>query len=124
MLKVIVAGGREFDTFEDYEKLKAVLGYYLSSRDPSEIEIVSGVARGADSLGERYAKEFGLAVKQFPADWDRFGKKAGPFRNAQMAYYADALIAFDTGGRGTAHMIDLARRSELKIRVVDCKKTN
>lgn len=121
MLKVIVAGGREF---ADYEKLKAVLGYYLSSRNPWEIEIVSGVARGADSLGERYAKEFGLAVKQFPADWDRFGKKAGPFRNAQMAYYADALIAFDTGGRGTAHMIDLARRSELKIRVVDCKKTN
>lgn len=121
MFRVIVAGGREFD---DYPKVKQALGYYLSHKKPSDIEIVSGGARGADSLGEQFAQEFELSVQQFFADWETFGRRAGPMRNKQMAEYADVLIAFDTGGKGTASMIALAREHGLKVRVVDCKKTN
>lgn len=120
MLKVIVAGGREFS---DYHKLQAKLNLYLRNQAPSDIEIVSGGASGADELGERYANDYGYDLKVFPADWS-LGKKAGPIRNKQMAEYADGLVAFDTGGRGTANMIGVARDFGLKVRVVDCKKTN
>lgn len=118
MLKVIVAGGRKFD---DYEKVKERLKFYLLRYDPSEIEIVSGGATGADALGERYAKEFGCQIKRFPAEWKKYGAAAGPMRNNQMAQYADSLIAFDTGGRGTANMIQQAKSKGLPVRVVNCR---
>lgn len=114
-MKIIIAGGRDFN---DYKKLCEICDYKLSMQ--SEIEIVSGTAKGADSLGERYAKERNYPIKQFPADWDTFGKAAGYKRNEEMANYADALIAFWNGSsKGTGHMITLAEKYGLKIYV--CK---
>jgi hypothetical protein len=115
MFKVIIAGGRDFN---DYELLCKKCDHMLSEQ--SDIEIVSGKARGADSLGERYAKERGYNVKEFPAQWDMFGKSAGYRRNAEMADYADALIAFwDGESKGTNHMINLAKEKNIKIKVVN-----
>jgi len=115
MFKVIVAGGRDF---ADYDLLKSKLDNLLVNRDP--VEIVSGTARGADKLGEFYAKRSQLAVALFPADWDLYGKSAGYKRNAQMADYADALVAFwDSKSRGTMHMINLAKSAGLQVRVVN-----
>lgn len=112
-MKVIIAGGRNFN---DYEKLCQVCDKELSKL--TEVEIVSGAANGADKLGENYASDNGYPVKQFPADWNRFGKGAGCIRNAPMAEYADALIAFwDGKSIGTKHMIDLANRFNLKVKV-------
>jgi hypothetical protein len=112
-MKVIIAGGRGFN---DYETLKGFCDNALSNQE--EVEIVSGTANGADKLGERYAHENGYTIKMFPADWDKYGKSAGYKRNAQMAEYADALIAFwDTKSKGTKHMIDLAKRANLKIKI-------
>ena len=75
-------------------------------RKDLEVQIASGGARGADSLGERYAIEHNLDLKIFPANWDKFGNAAGPIRNAEMAEYADYLVAFwDGKSRGTANMI-------------------
>lgn len=112
-MKVIIAGGRNFN---DYEKLCQFCDNALSKQ--TEIEIVSGTANGADKLGEKYANDKGYPIKQFPADWDKYGKSAGYIRNAQMAEYADALIAFwDGKSRGTKHMIDLAKRANLKVKV-------
>jgi len=86
----------------------------------SDIEIVSGTARGADSLGAKYAKERGYTVKEFAPQWDKFGKSAGYKRNAEMADYADALIAFwDGESKGTNHMINLAKEKNIKIKVVN-----
>ena len=69
-------------------------------------EVVSGTAIGVDQLGEQWAKEHGVPVARFPANWDSFGKGAGYIRNKQMADYADALIAiWDGKSRGTEHMI-------------------
>lgn len=77
------------------------------------------MARGADSLGEQYAKERGIPVRYFPADWQTLGKSAGYQRNVQMAAYADALVAFwDGQSKGTKHMIDTARRHKLDIRII------
>jgi hypothetical protein len=112
-MKIIIAGGRDFN---DYNKLCEVCDYMLSNQ--TEIEIVSGVARGADSLGEKYAKEKGYSIKQFPAEWEKYKKAAGFKRNAEMAEYADCLIAFwDGKSKGTKHMIDLATKKGLKIKI-------
>ena len=111
-MKVIIAGSRDFD---DYKLLCKYCDFYLQSQ--TDIEIVSGTAKGADQLGEKYAKEKGYPVKQFPADWSK-GKSAGYIRNEEMAKYADALIVFWNGkSKGTGHMIDLAKKYKLKIRV-------
>lgn len=115
MFKVIVAGSRDFN---DYELLKPKLDALLQNKD--SVQIVSGGARGADSLGEQYAKEKSLDLKIFPADWDYYGKSAGFKRNSEMAQYADALVAFwDGKSKGTEHMINLAKRNGLQVRIVN-----
>ena len=119
VFKLIVAGSRGFS---DYELLKQKCDAVLASKaaDPDVvIQIVSGGARGADTLGERYAKERGHLVKIFKADWDK-GKMAGYVRNVAMADYADALIAFDFGTKGTGHMIKIAETRKMLVRVVKC----
>jgi len=113
-MKVIIAGGRNF---RDYDKLRESCDNILVNQ--KEVEIVSGTAAGADTLGERYAQEKGYEVKKFPAQWDLYGKSAGYKRNQQMAEYADGLIAFwDGNSKGTKHMIDIANKMGLKVRVV------
>jgi len=112
-MKIIIAGGR---TFDDYNLLVEKCDNILSNQ--LDIEIVSGTANGADKLGERYAKEKGYQIKKFPANWS-LGKSAGYKRNEEMAVYADALIAFwDESSKGTKHMIDLAMKHGLKVRII------
>ena len=114
--KVIIAGGRNFS---DYVLLKERCDFYLQNKlKEGRVVIVSGHASGADALGERYAQERHLSLEAHPADWNKHGT-AGPIRNAEMAEVADALIAFwDGASRGTANMIDLAKRKGLKVAVV------
>ena len=111
--RIIIAGGRDFS---DYNLLKEKVDYYLQNaiNNNFKIIIVSGTAKGADKLGEKYAKEKGYEIAYFPADWSK-GKRAGYLRNEQMAEYAKqkqgALIAFwDESSKGTKHMIDLAKK--------------
>lgn len=116
--KVIVAGSR---TFDNYPMLQDKLDSILSARK-DEVEIISGGAKGADALGERYAKEKGLRLTVMRADWEKHGKKAGLLRNHDMAVYGDALVAFwDGKSRGTANMIELAKAGGLKTRVIKFK---
>jgi YspA, cpYpsA-related SLOG family len=110
-MKVIIAGGREIN---DYELLlQAVLnaGFDITA-------VVSGGARGVDSLGERFAQETGLQLFKFPADWDKHGRSAGPIRNRVMGDFADALIAiWDGKSKGTRDMIEYATKKGLKVYV-------
>ena len=115
MIKVIIAGGRNF---EQYQLLKLKCDAILREVK-DEIQIVSGGAKGADKLGERYAKERGYICKIFEADWDKNGKAAGHIRNEEMAKYGDCLIAFWDGySKGTKNMIDNAGKCGLKIRII------
>lgn len=115
MIRVIIAGGRDFT---DYNKLCEVCDTGFSGC--GVIEIVSGMAKGADLLGERYAIERGHQIKRFPADWDKYGKGAGYRRNVEMANYAGALLAFwDGESRGTLHMINAAKDRGLKVKVIN-----
>lgn len=120
--RVIIAGTRDFS---DYQLLRDKCDAILSSkRQDSNIIIVSGTARGADRLGERYARERGFQLRRFPADWLNDEKKAGPIRNAKMADNADALIAFwDGESRGTKNMIETAKRKGLFIRTIDTNRS-
>lgn len=105
-LRVIVAGSC---TITDYLAVKNA----IESSGMEIQELVSGGTRGVDSLGELYAREHGIPIRLFPADWDKFGKSAGYRRNEQMAEYADALIAIWAGSKGTAHTIEIAKRHGL-----------
>ena len=112
-MKVIIAGSRDF--FDYATLLKAIINSKFRIS-----EIVSGGATGVDALGERYAAEWGIPVKRFPADWIKYGKMAGPKRNQQMAQYAHALIAIRKDmSRGTSDMIERAKANYLRSFVVD-----
>lgn len=112
--KVIVCGTR---TFDNYDLLERTLDDLFGN---DIIEIVSGCAEGADKLGEQYAKEYGLKVKKFPANWKQFGKEAGPIRNAEMAWYADECVAFwDGQSRGTKNMINVAKAKPITTHVIN-----
>lgn len=115
--RVIIAGSR---SFSNYELLKEhCLSLLQEKRRTHRVIIVSGHAHGADTMGERFAKEQGLTIELHPAKWRALGKAAGMIRNAEMARASDALIAFwDGRSRGTAHMISFARRRGLEVSVV------
>lgn len=114
--KLIVAGGRDFNL---YKVLSDNLDRLLVNKREGLIEIVCGGAKGADSLGEKYAQDNGLYIRYFRAEWDEYGKRSGILRNIEMGDYADALVAFwDGKSKGTKHMIDYAKSKGLAVRVI------
>lgn len=122
-MKLIIAGGRDFTNvpLAAWHFIAFVEELYpeATALVPCVTEIVSGTARGADKVGEEVASALGIPVKQFIPDWDGLGKRAGFVRNAEMAEYGDALLAFwDGQSKGTKHMIDTATKKGLKVKVV------
>lgn len=110
-MRTIIAGPRDF---LDYGHLLKAIA--LAQGEGLKIEeVVCGCARGVDTMGERWARENDIPVKHFMPLWDQYGKRAGFIRNGQMADYADALIAINTGSRGTADMIERAIKKELRV---------
>src|SRR5689334_17588586 len=103
-MKVIIAGSRSV-FLEPF-----VVGSIVHQSGFQIEEVVSGGARGVDRVGEYWAMTHGISCLVFEADWEKYGKRAGPLRNAAMAKYADALIAvWDGKSRGTANMIETMR---------------
>jgi len=99
-MKVIIAGSR---TCSDHESIIVS----IKEADIDITEVVCGEASGADKLGKEWAEKNSIPVKSFPADWNKYGKSAGPIRNKEMAKYADSLIAiWDGSSRGTKNMIN------------------
>lgn len=120
-MRVIIAGSRDFT---DYEMLKRCVEQAIEENKLDITEIVSGKARGADTLGEQYAKEKGIPVRGYPADWDKYGKSAGYIRNEQMGKYADFLIAFwHPASKGTTNMIKIIRELKKPSQVFEIPAT-
>ena len=119
--KVIIAGSRGFSNYKLlYETCNSTL---REKRKTHNIVVISGHARGADTLGEKYAKDMGFDLEIFPAEWKKFGKSAGFKRNEKMAEVADGLIAFWNGeSHGTKHMIDIATEKGIQVKVVNYGK--
>ena len=115
-MKTIVAGSRSITNKEVVLRAVKESGFNIT-------EVVSGRALGVDTLGEEIAKDMGLPVKPFPANWGKYGPGAGFLRNSEMADYAEALIAvWDGDSPGTADMISKMGKRKKKIFIHKEKK--
>ena len=116
-LKLIVAGGRDFNDFLLLEK--TLIHLSVSTYADQAISIVSGMAAGADKLGYSFAEKHNVVCYPFPANWTKYGKRAGFLRNEEMAQFADALLAFwDQVSRGTKHMIETMERLKKPVFII------
>jgi hypothetical protein len=110
-VKTIIAGSRDIKDYDLVLEAIEESGFEIT-------EVVCGKARGVDTLGERWANESGIPVAEFPADYGKHGKAAGPIRNREMSNYAEALIAIHDGiSPGTKNMIEEAKKRGLKVYV-------
>jgi hypothetical protein len=112
-MKLAIIGSRNFN---NYDLMKKVLEPY---KDKVSL-MISGGARGADFLGEKWAKANNISTLIFKADWEKQGKVAGFIRNEKIIKNADGVIAFwDMTSRGTAHSISLAEKYDKPIKIID-----
>lgn len=113
-MRLIIAGSRTIP-------LSAYASICFAITKPKKVtEVVSGCARGADRLGERWAAEHKVPVQRFPAHWNRYGRVAGRMRNREMAKYADCLLAIWDGiSTGTGNMIYEMRALGKPVKVVE-----
>lgn len=82
--------------------------------------IISGHANGADTIAEHYAMDHHLQCELYPAEWDKYGRSAGPIRNEQMAKIADKVIVFwDGKSHGTKNMIQQAIKYNRELIIFD-----
>lgn len=121
-IRMIVCGGVDFD---DYELLCSRLDSLIAAY--GSVTLVSGHARGADTLAERYAAERNIPIRVFPAEWSRYGKAAGPIRNLAMLDYASektpVVTAFwDGRSRGTGNMLKQARAAGAACHIVSYER--
>jgi hypothetical protein len=113
---VLVCGGRDFSNRKLLVRVLNSLGNITM--------IINGGANGADKLSSWWAKKRGVPFKEFPADWKKHGRAAGPIRNQEMldsnftGHNISMVIAFP-GGKGTADMIRRAKRAGKTVMVVD-----
>ena len=89
---------------------------------PAGTVVLAGAARGADALAASAAKALGYEVREFPADWKRFGNGAGVLRNrAMLDAHPDRVIAFHDDlqrSRGTRDCVEEAQRREIAVTVI------
>lgn len=113
-MNLIIAGCRDFtDRDFIYEGIDSFIDEYGTPD-----VIIEGGAKGVDRMAYYYAKDNGIPVKVFPADWNKYGRAAGPIRNEEMAKYGTHLLAFwDGKSRGTKNMIETARRYGLVVKI-------
>jgi predicted Rossmann-fold nucleotide-binding protein len=110
-MKILVCGGR------DYKNVSAVRHALTALHARKSITlIIEGGAPGADRLAREWAEASGVPVRTFEAEWERFGRRAGPLRNKGMLDEGepDGVVAFP-GGTGTNNMIDLATAYRVKV---------
>jgi hypothetical protein len=105
-MKILVCGGRNF---KNKELMEDVL------RQWDIREIVHGDARGADTLAGDYARSNGIIEKRYPADWRAYGRRAGYVRNTEMLNEGPDLVVAFPGGKGTAMMVDIAKKANIGV---------
>lgn len=116
--RLIIAGGRDF---KDWRMFYQAAFAWIDEHDPNEENTIvfSGMAEGADEMGYLWSEDRGIPRREFPADWDRYGRTAGYRRNHQMAMEATHLLAFwDGQSKGTKDMITRAKAAGLHVTVV------
>jgi predicted Rossmann-fold nucleotide-binding protein len=109
--RALICGGRNYaDTAiltDTLDRLHAERGFSL---------VIAGGARGADTMGEEWARARGLPCDVYRVDWEGLGRKAGPIRNERMLTEGKpGLVVAFPGGRGTAHMTRIAREAGVEV---------
>lgn len=110
-MRVLVCGGRTFSCRACvFETLDA-----LHQEKPITL-VIEGGATGADQFARDWANTRGVQLMEMQADWDKYGKNAGPIRNKLMIDFGepDLVVAFP-GGRGTDNMKNLAKLKQVKV---------
>lgn len=116
-MKLAIIGSRSFD---DYNLLKQICDKIHTKYVITEI--VSGGAKGADLLGERFANEYAIKTNIFIPDWNRHGKSAGFIRNNDIVNHSDLVLAFWDGvSKGTNHSINIAKKTNKPIIIFNYK---
>lgn len=113
-MKLAIVGSRNFT---DYDMM---CDFIKSKFDFSKIDaIVSGGAKGADTLAERFAHENNLLLYVKEADWKKYGRAAGPKRNKLIVEEADVVVAFPTEtSKGTLNTINIAKKLGKRLEVL------
>ena len=114
-IKIAIIGSRGI-TDKDFifEKLSDI----FKEKKPSEV--ISGGAKGPDTIGVLWAESLGIPTVVYKPDWERYGRGAGMRRNTTIVENCDHLIAFwDGESKGTKHMIDLATEKGLSVHVIN-----
>jgi hypothetical protein len=120
-MRVLVCGGRDYGKNPDGSDNEIEMDFLfnflteLLLKHPDMV-VIQGEARGADKLAKNWAEFMNVPVVSFPADWDRYGRNAGPVRNLQMIQEGrpDLVVAFK-GGAGTRNMIKQATLYEIEV---------
>lgn len=108
-MRTIIAGSRTITDYALVEKVIKESGFEIT-------KVISGMAKGVDTLGELWAHYNNIGCHLCPANWKKFGKSAGYIRNTEMAEIADALIVIIAGeSRGSTHMLKIATEKGLQV---------
>lgn len=115
MYKLAIVGSRHLNyQHVDYKELIKLTDVF--ERNYKKLCIVSGGARGIDTLAEAFAKSRSSSFVVFPADWDKHGHAAGPIRNKEIEDFCDGCLAiWDLKSKGTAHTISLFQASNKPV---------
>ena len=110
-MKIAIIGSRNF---ADYELLKKTLNEITGIT-----KVISGGAKGADSLAEQWAKENEIETVIYKPDWAKYGRGAGVVRNRLIIEDCDLCIAFwDGESKGTKSSIDHCKKLNKKLTIV------
>lgn len=113
MTQLLVCGSR-------YYSNSSTVASVLDEYDITEV--ICGDCKGADSLARTYCIKNSIKCTVFKAEWDLYGKAAGPIRNKKMVQYVNddaVVIAFDSSGRGTTSTVNMAKKRGLKVIIID-----
>ena len=123
-MKVLVCGGRDYDDIESvYSQLSALRAehndVFVIHGGCVTVDPRTGSKRGADYLAGAWAHCHSRPCAEVKADWDKFGCAAGPIRNKWMLLLEPDLVLAFPGGKGTAHMVSIARKAGIEVREVE-----
>jgi hypothetical protein len=126
-MRCVIAGSRDLGTYKDVDNKRVQMSleecpyveeaFTLCDWHDRITEIVSGKAMGIDNLGEQLADKLGLDKNIMPADWDKFGNRAGPLRNEDMSKIGDIaiVIMIKGGSHGSRHMVNCMKRRKKPV---------
>ena len=115
-MNIAIVGGRDFN---DFDLLKKALTDFMDGNQTFLNAIVSGGAKGTDTLAEKFADEIGLEKIIFKPNFAKFGRGAALMRNTEIIENSDVVFAFwDGKSKGTLDSINKAKKMEKILHII------